>query len=119
MEFAIIRKQLWYRSYPLPCSSLCVLQCSAGLLSQPAYGGPAHCWKDQKYSCSESWGSARLLFLPANRFRLLLPAAFRHPPMLRKIHAKLHDLHAFAFQEFSLQGGIRLWNQEFPALTHH
>src|SRR5260370_31683794 len=42
---------------------------------------------------------------------------WRLPEVAFQVHARLSDFYPFAFEEFSLQGSIRLANEDFAAFT--
>src|SRR5467141_551961 len=42
---------------------------------------------------------------------------WRLPEVAFQVHARLSDFDAFAFEEFSLQGSVRLADEDFAALT--
>src|SRR5205809_2810088 len=42
---------------------------------------------------------------------------WRFPKVALQVHARLNDFDAFAFEEFSLEGGVRLANEDFAALA--
>src|SRR5260370_1389255 len=44
---------------------------------------------------------------------------WRLPEMVFQVHARLNDFDAFAFEELSLQGSVRLADQDFAAFTDH
>src|SRR6266404_5497657 len=42
---------------------------------------------------------------------------WRFPEVALQVHTRLNDFDAFAFEEFSLEGSVRLANEDFAALA--
>src|SRR5258706_5822305 len=42
---------------------------------------------------------------------------WRFPEVAFQVHTRLNDFDAFAFEEFSLEGSVRLANEDFAALA--